>query len=560
VIKTCANPWCQQSFAVTNEDLLFYEKISPVFGGKKYMIPPPTQCPECRQREQWAMRNECHLYHRQCSQTGKNILSLYPADSRFVVLSEEAYRSDQWEAREFGILFNANENFFKNYEKVLMAVPRRALHKDDMSKNCEYITYGSENKNCYMVFSCFYSSDIFHCRHSAMLTNSSDCFQCVGGELLYDCVDCTQCYNCFFCKDAHDCHDSYIVEDCQHCSHCIACKNLRHKEYYYFNEPIDKDTFNTLKDRLLSSDNDIRKKFSAWKQTQPYPASHCIQAENSTGDYLHNVNRCSHCFDLHMGAEDCQYCVFGGKGLKDAQDCIICGVGSELLYRAIGTGPANRCAFVSICAEANDCLYCTNCNNCSFCFGCAGLKNQQYCILNKQYTKEEYEQLVPQIILHMQQTREWGQFFPISISPFAYNETVAQEYSPLTKEEVLQRGWKWRDQIDEIPAVDRVIPAAKLPDSIDDVPDDVLNWAIECETTKRPFRIIAQELNFYRKMRLPIPHLHPNERHKRRMALRNPRKLWTRTCGKCGKEIQTTYDPERPEKVLCEECYLKEVY
>ena len=29
-------------------------------------------------------------------------------------------------------------------------------------------------------------------------------------------------------------------------------------------------------------------------------------------------------------------------------------------------------------------------------------------------------------------TGEWGEFFPSSLSPFGYNETVAQEYFPLT--------------------------------------------------------------------------------------------------------------------------------
>ena len=111
-----------------------------------------------------------------------------------------------------------------------------------------------------------------------------------------------------------------------------------------------------------------------------------------------------------------------------------------------------------------------------------------------------------------------------------------------------------------MPKVDKVIPAEKLPDSIDDIPDDILNWAIKCEATGRPFRIIKQELEFYRKMKLPIPHFHPDERHRRRMALRNPRKLWRRPCGKCGKEMETTYAPERPEIVYCESCYLQEVY
>jgi hypothetical protein len=205
-------------------------------------------------------------------------------------------------------------------------------------------------------------------------------------------------------------------------------------------------------------------------------------------------------------------------------------------------------------------MYCDHCFTCTNCFGCIGLRHKDYCILNRQYSKEEYEKLAPGIIENMKQGGEWGEFFPVELSPFAYNETVAHEYYPIEKDEVLKRGWKWRDKKDEIPKVEKIISASQLPDTIEEIPDDVLNWAIKCEETDRPFKIVKQELEFYRKMKLPIPHLHPDERHKRRMALRNPRKLWARTCDKCKKEIQTTYSPERPEKVFCEECYLAEVY
>lgn len=92
------------------------------------------------------------------------------------------------------------------------------------------------------------------------------------------------------------------------------------------------------------------------------------------------------------------------------------------------------------CVQYSDhMLYCANCFHSSYCFGCVGLRNKSYCILNKQYTKEEYEVLVPQIIKKMQADDKWGEFFPITMSPFAYNETVAQEYFPLSKEEALAK-------------------------------------------------------------------------------------------------------------------------
>ena len=124
----------------------------------------------------------------------------------------------------------------------------------------------------------------------------------------------------------------------------------------------------------------------------------------------------------------------------------------------------------------------------------------------------------------------------------------------------IQKGWKWKDQDDQIPDVTKIIPASKLPDTIKDIPDDIQNWAIRCEKTNRPFKIIAQELEFYRKHNIPIPHLHPDQGHKERIMLRNPRRLFNRKCMKCDKQIQTSYAPEKPEIVYCEECYVEEVY
>lgn len=89
---------------------------------------------------------------------------------------------------------------------------------------------------------------------------------------------------------------------------------------------------------------------------------------------------------------------------------------------------------------------------------------------------------------------------------------------------------------------------------------NILNKVIICEETGKPFRIVKAELEFYRKHNLPLPHKHPDQRHLERMLLRNPRKLRNRECAKCGADIKTTYAPERPEIVYCEECYNHEIY
>ena len=120
--------------------------------------------------------------------------------------------------------------------------------------------------------------------------------------------------------------------------------------------------------------------------------------------------------------------------------------------------------------------------------------------------------------------------------------------------------FNWSNYEAPTPQVSKIIPAEKLPENISDIPDDILNWAIECEITKKPFKIIKPELEFYRKHNLPIPRRHPDQRHLDRMKLRNPRKLFERNCDKCGANMQTTFAPERKEIVYCEKCYEKEVY
>ena len=146
------------------------------------------------------------------------------------------------------------------------------------------------------------------------------------------------------------------------------------------------------------------------------------------------------------------------------------------------------------------------------------------------------------------------------MSPFGYNETVANEYFKLTKTEAISEGFNWSDYEAPLPKVDKIIPANKLPNEIKDIPDDVLNWAIRCEITDKPFRITTQELALYRKQNLPIPRRHPETRHADRSKLRNPRQLFDRSCDNCNKDLQSSYASDRPETVYCEECYHKEIY
>jgi len=123
---------------------------------------------------------------------------------------------------------------------------------------------------------------------------------------------------------------------------------------------------------------------------------------------------------------------------------------------------------------------------------------------------------------------------------------------------VSERGWKWHEEPES--QKQYLGPTYALPQNIGDVSDDITKQILRCDVTGRPYKIIPQELKFYREMGIPVPRKCPDQRHKERLALRNPRKLWSRACAKCQKPIETTYAPDRPESVYCERCYLETVY
>ena len=381
-----------------------------------------------------------------------------------------------------------------------------------------------------------------------------------GNELSYECINCAGCYHLLFSQNCSQCIDSSLLFNCRGCKNCFGCTNLIQKEFHLWNKPCSPDEYKDAMAKLSSTTSleNVKSEFAKVRQSSIHRATNNINSEHCTGNYITDSKNCTGCFEV-TGAEDCKLTMCA-RFCRDSYDIFGFAYDSELLYEdvAVGQGIVTAFCFTSeSCPNSYYCLYCRNIQNC---FACVGVRNKQYCILNKQYSKEEYEERMPKIIDHMRKTGEWGEFFSEKMSPFGYNETVAQDYMPLSEQEVNDRGWHWNTYVPPPAHAKRKIPGSKLPDSIDSVPDDILNWAIECEATRREFKIVKQELDFYRSNHLPVPHFHPDERHKRRMALQNPAQLWDRPCAKCKKTMSTSCAPERPETVYCEECYLKEVY
>ena len=492
---TCAHS--KQIFEVSDEDLRFYQRVSPIFKGVRYDIPPPALCPESRLQRRLALRNQMYVFLRKSSTTGEKIFSGFTPDAPCKVVSKEEWWSDGWDGLSFGRSFDFNREFFPQFEELRNSVPHLPLSMINV-ENCDYCNNASEIKNCYMIFNSTGSEDCMYSENVWGSRDSIDCTHTKDSELCYDCVMCSGCYRLQSSQDCEDCRDSYFLLGCRSCKDCIGCVNLRRKQYCIFNEQYSKEEyFNYLKTLDLNS-YQVRKQLrikarELWVQ-HPRPHTLQRQTENVTGNYITSSQNVFDSFFVR-NAEDCRYCHHIEQNSKDCYDYCIPGINAELMYECAVSGiGALNLRFCYWCFDGcADLLYCWLCMGSEHCFGCVGLKKKKYCIFNKQYSRQEYEELVPRIIEHMRKTAEWGEFFPLNLSHVPYNLSLAARYFPMTKSEVEEAGLRWYEK--EIASTANAVSAADLPDGLP-ATDDAISVM---SSSGRPYKITSRRIKIVSK-------------------------------------------------------------
>lgn len=531
--KTCKT--CQQIFEITPDDQAFYEKIG---------VPEPTLCPDCRYQRRLANRNEWNFYKRNCSLCGKSMVSIHNPTYPGPVYCQPCYWSDKWDTLDYGRDFDFNRPFFEQFKEHRFTVPRIALTNTN-SINSEYTNQANDNKNCYM---CEASSFNEYCMYGNWIQNSRecvDCYQIIKNELLYESLYCRECYKCAYLDSCRQSNEIYFCKECVGCTNCFGCVNLRNKSNCWFNEQLSKEEYQKrFKEFLWTNDSIERMKstFDQFLMRRPFKYYQGRNIVNSTGDCISNSKNCKYGFNVRI-SENTAY----SQDAWEARNCMDLTEteDNELDYECEGTGWGQRNISVSKKWWGSDVYYSELTFHSDNIFGCVSIIKKNYCIFNKQYTPEAWKEMKDRIVTHMKKTGEWGEFFPATISPFPYNDTVANDYFPMTKGQVLAKGWRWHDKPRNEYQIGGDILACRNKDN-------------NCVGVGA-FRLHPTEIEFYQKMNLPTPQYCFPCRLKARLARRNPRKLWKRNCMKCGKDIQTSYAPERPEIVYCEQCYNAEI-
>lgn len=578
--KQCKN--CKKNFAINDNDFSFYEKLK---------VPPPNWCSDCRFIRKMAFINERSLYRSVCGNCDTHIISMFHSDTPIPVWCNNCIISDTWDACEYAKKYDFSKNFFEQFKELKYSVPHRALDQNEHNGiGCEYSNYCFTSKDIYLSFNVTRSEHIKYSAH--VFDNNKNCIDSLiikDNDRGYELVQASQNYNSSFLVESDQCIDSNFLYDCSNCVNCCLSSNLRNKSYVFKNKQLLKEEYMiSVKNLNLETySGQIRSKEEFFKIIKKaiHKYAHIKNSINTIGDFIENSKNIFHCYGF-TDSENVKYSFLGSGAVKDSQDLIFSRKNEECYECVLAGKRGNKLILSFNCrSECKNLFYCDSCRGCSDCFGCIGLIKKQYCILNKQYSKDEYEEIIEKIKIHMSEMpyidtmgREYtfGEYFPIELSPFAYNETNAFEENPLSKNEIISLGYRWKDIESKL-----YIPTIKgdaLPDNIHDVTDTICGEIIECPNTLNApetrctsaYRILPDELSFYRQLNLPIPRYCPNCRYHQRLLWKNPFRFYQRKCmcklsnhnhkEKCQNEFETMYSPTKEEIIYCKECYQKEVY
>lgn len=418
--------------------------------------------------------------------------------------------------------YDASKSFFENFSLLFRDIPLASRFTDDKSTESEHATnLWMSNKvylsilaidDCENILYTFYVQDhVTNVLNSVMVWDHS--------ENVYFSSGIIRSYNVFYSRCITGSSNIWFSTDLIGCSECILCDSLENKNYHIRNTPYEKEEYFREKEKIFRDKSRFLHHYKTlprkWSNfgSRDVKGKFCIYSENiENGFFSYRVTNGRNIF--FVGDKD---------GRRNVYDTICSDQTGEWdLYGCINMGTASNC-YLSDSFIGHSLYYSYNCLMCSFCIGCIGLENRSYCILNKQYTKEEWEILAEKIFSSMEQDGTLGEPLPPGINPFYFNDTLAYLIDDsFTKEEVERSGFLWRDAPIKV----------DIPEGLDQIGVDDLaqyesfgsdgSWRIDPSIMQKVirdangnyYRIVKTEYDFLLKYELPLPTLHWIDRMK----------------------------------------------
>lgn len=395
------------------------------------------------------------------------------------------------------------------------------IYSINQNSNYSDMVFGA--KNAYLSFSVWigaenilYSSSVFsnvrNVYNSFIVEDNS--------ENVYYSKSIQKGNSIFFSKYITDSYNIWFSSNLIGCQECIFCSDLQNKSYHIHNKPYTKEEYLKEKKAILAK----KSEFEQWYlSSEEHPSNY--GSTNVSWTMLvnsHDIENGYFCRDITRGRN--LFIASGGESWSsNFYDGFDVGVNCADFYAVSGSGTTSQQLYS--CCNVNgsyEIYYGIFLSDCSHCFGCIWLTNKQYCIFNKQYSREERYQKVDEIFTQMEKDWTLWSFFPASMNPFYFNDTAAYLIDPsFTKEEVTELDYLRRDdpiRVD-IPEWLEVVKTNELSqyewfeNGKRKINPGILKKVITDEEGNS-YRIVKMEYDFLMKHSLPLPRKHWLERMK----------------------------------------------
>ncbi|MFH1405436.1 MAG: hypothetical protein ABIH21_05095 [Patescibacteria group bacterium] len=539
-----------EKWQMTDEEIEVFRQLG---------VPPPNISPKTMVKWLAGFGTGVAIWKNKDVRTGKDIYSYIHPDHFIKVMDDKEWMNEEFLMNDE---LNIQAPFFPQLESHLRQIPLGALLDEGSSPN----SFGVElikSENCYMTFFAYKCRKMLNTINGVMsedcydVTNTYDSKESALSNLSY------RLFRCRYVNACHDCMSSSFLFDCRNCEYCFGATNKRNKSYLFFNQQCSKEEWEKKVGEIDLGCRDVfeeyEKKFiQLMEQEAVWPENFSVHAPGSIGDYLVDCVNCKHGFSEN-DSRNCFWDFMGDR--NEGNYAVTWSDDTHQSFNCNGILHSQKMICSHFSWYNNALEYCFFCFNCEYCFGCIGLKRKQYCIFNKQYSEDEYWLRVDEIKCAMLKRKEYGQFFPAKFSPISFPYSVGDFYIEYTKDELDKFEVSHFDAMvgSIVQQSHDMLTPEQLPICVQDPKaDDIVGKPVFDKTLKRLFTITKQELDFLRKIKLPLPKEHVFVRLQKSIRWSNSWFSVETNCGKCEAKINVHENKTfLNRKVYCCECYLQ---
>ncbi|MDD3302360.1 MAG: hypothetical protein PHN31_02310 [Candidatus Gracilibacteria bacterium] len=449
-------------------------------------------------------------------------VSRFPKTQRIKgIVDIKEFENNRDDLLKKSIGYDSDINFFENFKNLFLNIRMCNTLSFGYNENTEFADTIFMSKKVYLGFII-----INNCENIMYSISVKDnCNDVINGlsvwngsSIVYQSAGILKGFKIFYSRYIINSNNIWFSSNLIGCEECIFCSNLENKKYYINNKEFEKTQYFIQKEIILKDKYNFIDFFNNVDKK-----GENLLSDNVIGNYIinsSNVNNGYFCSNVRNGKNI--FLVGGMDNNTNIYDAFTAGspYGDDL-YGVMGVSGNNIYNSAHI-IESSNIFYSYFLNSCSYCLGCIGLKNKQYCILNQQYTKEDWEIEVLKIFKKMEEEGILGNFFPGTINPFYFNDTISGLIGGFKKEEVKDKGYMWRDKMIKVD-VPKGTEIIKVDDLINyEGYDENENWFINPKILKfiiqdkkgNYYKVIKEEYDFLVKNSLPLPRLHRFDRMK----------------------------------------------